>query len=138
MIYICRVHITNVDQMSLSKAEEQIMEQIWQHENVFLKDLIEALPDPKPASTTVITLLKRMQDKGFVAYNLYGNSRRYYALVAKTDYFSTHLNALIRNFFNNSAAQFGSFFTRDTNLTARDLEELRKIIDTEILKKKGE
>ncbi|KAA0992033.1 BlaI/MecI/CopY family transcriptional regulator [Dyadobacter aurulentus] len=124
--------------MSLSKAEEQIMEQIWQHEKVFLKDLIDALPEPKPASTTVITLLKRMQDKGFVGYQVYGNSRQYFALVAKTDYFSSHVNGLIRNFFNNSAAQFGSFFARDTNLSTKELEELRKIIDSEISRKKDE
>jgi predicted transcriptional regulator len=124
--------------MSLSKAEEQIMEQVWKHEKVFLKDLIESLPEPKPASTTVITLLKRMQDKGFVGYNLFGNSRQYYPLVAKTDYFSNHVNGLIRNFFNNSAAQFGSFFAKDTNLSTTDLESLREIINEEIKRKKND
>ena len=122
--------------MSLSKAEEQIMEQVWKHEKVFLKDLIESLPEPKPASTTVITLLKRMQDKGFVGYNLFGNSRQYYPLVAKTDYFSNHVNGLIKNFFNNSAAQFGSFFAKDSNLSTEDLEKLREIITEEIDRKK--
>ncbi len=124
--------------MSLSKAEEQIMEQVWKHEKVFLKDLIESLPEPKPASTTVITLLKRMQDKGFVGYNLFGNSRQYYPLVAKTDYFSNHVNGLIRNFFNNSAAQFGSFFAKDSNLSTEDLEKLREIITEEIDRKKND
>jgi BlaI family penicillinase repressor len=124
--------------MSLSKAEEQIMEQLWKYEKVFLKDLISALPDPKPASTTVITLLKRMQDKGFVAYNLFGNSRQYYPLVAKSDYFSNHVNGLIKSFFNNSAAQFGSFFARDTNLSTEELEQLREIIDDELKRKKND
>jgi BlaI family transcriptional regulator, penicillinase repressor len=62
--------------IKLSKAEEQLMELIWQQEKIFLKDLVEAHPDPKPASTTVATLLKRMQDKGFVGYELFGNSRQ--------------------------------------------------------------
>lgn len=124
--------------MSLSKAEEQIMEHIWKHEKLFLKELIESLPEPKPAATTVITLLKRMQDKGYVAYNLFGNSRQYYALVAKTEYFSNHVNGLIRNFFNNSAAQFGSFFARDTNLSTEELEQLREIINDEIIRKKND
>ena len=122
--------------MSLTKAEEQIMEQLWQHEKLFLKDLIERLPEPKPASTTVITLLKRMQEKHFVAYDLYGNSREYYPLVTKADYFSKHVNGLIRNFFNNSAAQFGSFFAKDANLSAEELEQLRDIINEEIDRKK--
>jgi BlaI family penicillinase repressor len=124
--------------MSLSKAEEQIMEQVWKHEKVFLKDLIESLAEPKPASTTVITLLKRMQDKGFVGYNLFGNSRQYYPLVAKTDYFSNHVNGLIKNFFNNSAAQFGSFFAKDTNLSTEELEQLREIINDELNRKKND
>jgi len=124
--------------MSLSKAEEQIMDHIWTHEKLFLKELIDQLPEPKPASTTVITLLKRMQDKGFVGYNLFGNSRQYYALVSKTDYFSNHVNGLIKNFFNNSAAQFGSFFARDTNLSTRELEQLREIIDNELDRKKND
>lgn len=124
--------------MSLTKAEEQIMEHIWKHEKVFLKELIESLPDPKPASTTVITLLKRMQEKGFVGYTLFGNSRQYYPLVAKSEYFSSHLNGLIKNFFNNSATQFGSFFARDTNLSTHELEQLRDVINDELNRKKND
>lgn len=138
MFYICRVNNIIVDTMSLSKAEEQIMEQIWKHEKVFLKELIDALPEPRPASTTVVTLLKRMQDKGFVAYTLFGNSRQYYPLVAKAAYFSDHVNGLIKNFFNNSAAQFGSFFARDTNLSTQELEQLREIINDELNRKNND
>ena len=78
-----------------------------------------------------------MQDKGFVAYNLFGNSRQYYPLVEKTQYFSNHMNGLIKNFFNNSAAQFGSFFARDTNLSTQELEQLREIISDELNRKKN-
>ena len=124
--------------MQLTKTEEQLMEYIWKQEKVFMKDLIECFPDPKPATTTVATLLKRMQDKGFVGYVLYGNSREYYPLVAKTDYFSKHVNGIIKNFFNDSVSQFGSFFARDTNLTTQELEDLRKIIDEEIKRKKND
>ena len=123
--------------MSLTKTEEQLMEYIWQREKVFMKDLIECFPDPRPATTTVATLLKRMQDKGFVAYNLYGNSREYYPLVDKKDYFSKQMNGIIKNFFNNSVAQFGSFFARDTSMTTGELEALRNIIDEEIKRKKN-
>ncbi|TDD76388.1 BlaI/MecI/CopY family transcriptional regulator [Flavobacterium caseinilyticum] len=120
----------------LTNAEEQVMEHLWKLEKAFMKDLLEAYPKPKPATTTIATLLKRMIDKQFVAYNEFGNSREYYPLVKKTDYFSKHVNGLISNFFNNSASQFASFFTTETNLSQTELEDLKRIIDSEILKKK--
>jgi predicted transcriptional regulator len=124
--------------MQLTKTEEQLMDYIWQMKKAFLKDLIDSFPDPKPATTTVATLLKRMQDKGFVAYKLYGNSREYYPLVSKSDYFSKHVSGMIKTFFNDSVSQFGSFFARDTNMTKEELEDLRRIIDEEISRKKSE
>jgi BlaI family penicillinase repressor len=120
----------------LSKTEEQLMEYLWKREKAFMKDLLEAFPDPKPATTTVATLLKRMSDKGFVGYNTYGNVREYFPLVKKSDYFSVHLKGLIKNFFNNSSAQFASFFTSETNLSEKELQELKKIVDQQLKKKK--
>ena len=120
--------------MSLSNAEEQLMKYLWKLDKAFLKDLLEAYAEPKPATTTVATMLKRMQDKGYVDYKLYGKSREYFPLVKKTDYFSNHVNSLIKNFFNNSASQFASFFTSETNLSTEELEELRSIVDQQIEK----
>jgi BlaI family transcriptional regulator, penicillinase repressor len=122
--------------MELSKTEEQIMELIWSKGKVFLKDIIDSYPDPKPAATTIATLLKRMQKKGFVGYILYGNSREYYPLVGKTDYFSKQVNGIVKNFFGDSALQFASFFTTTGNLSKKELESLKMIIDKEINKKK--
>lgn len=122
--------------MQLSNAEEQLMEHLWKLDKAFMKDLLEAYPDPKPATTTVATLLKRMIDKKFVAYNEFGNSREYYPLVKKSDYFSKHVHGLIKNFFDNSASQFASFFTTETNLSEKELEDLKKIIDVALQKKK--
>lgn len=121
--------------MQLSKTEEQVMQYLWKRDTAFMKDLLEDFPEPKPATTTVATLLKRMNDKGFIDYKLYGKSREYFPLVKKTDYFSKHVNGLIKNFFNNSAPQFASFFTSETNLSKEELEELRSIIDQQIKKK---
>ncbi len=90
----------------LTNAEEQVMQHLWQLEKAFMKDLLEAYPEPKPATTTIATLLKRMIDKQFVAYKEYGNSREYYPLIDKNDYFSKHVNGLISNFFNNSASLY--------------------------------
>ena len=122
--------------MQLTKTEEQLMEILWKQEKAFMKDLLDAFPDPKPATTTVATLLKRMADKSFVGYKEYGKSREYFPMVDKSDYFSKQVNGMIKSFFNNSAAQFASFFTQETDMSSAELEELKKIIDKEIQKKK--
>ncbi|MEX0363224.1 MAG: BlaI/MecI/CopY family transcriptional regulator [Allomuricauda sp.] len=121
--------------MSLSRSEEELMNIIWKQRKAFMKDLLMAYPEPKPATTTVATLLKRMRDKGFVDYKTYGRSREYYPLVKKQDYFSRQVKGLIKNFFNDSPSQFASFFTKETNLSKEELESLRALIDDQIKKK---
>ncbi len=123
--------------MQLSNTEEQLMEHLWRLEKAYMSDLLDQFPEPKPAPTTIATLLKRMQEKGFVSYNQHGRSREYYPLVEKSDYFGSHVRGLIKKFFNNSSAQFASFFTTETNLSAKELEELRSIIDREIERKES-
>jgi BlaI family penicillinase repressor len=118
--------------MQLTKAEEQVMKLLWKLDKAFIRDLLNEFPDPKPASTTVLTLLKRMIDKGFVSYKQYGNSREYFPLIKKADYFSDHLNGLIKDFFNNSTTQFASFFTNETDMNAEELKELRDMVDKKI------
>ncbi|WP_047418742.1 BlaI/MecI/CopY family transcriptional regulator [Cellulophaga sp. Hel_I_12] len=118
--------------MQLSKSEEELMNVLWKQKKAFMKDLLDAYDDPKPATTTIATLLKRMTDKGFVAYHNLGRSREYYPLVKKKDYFSKHVNGLIKNFFNDSASQFASFFTQETALTKEELEDLKALIEKEI------
>jgi BlaI family transcriptional regulator, penicillinase repressor len=118
--------------MKLTETEETLMKHIWHLEKAFMKDLLDAFPEPKPAPTTVATLLKRMIDKGFVAYKEYGNSREYYALIKKEAYFSKHMSSLIQNFFGNSTAQFASFFTSKANMTKEELAELKNIIDSKL------
>ena len=120
----------------LTNSEEQLMEHLWKLEKAFMKDLLEAYPEPKPKTTTVATLLKRMIDKQFIAYTEFGNSREYYPLVKKTAYFSKHVNGLIKNFFNDCASQYASFFTTETNFSEKELEYLKKIVDSAIQKKK--
>ncbi len=121
--------------MQLSKSEEELMNILWKQKKAFMKDLLDAYQEPRPATTTVATLLKRMIDKGFVAYKSFGRSREYYPLVKKKDYFSKHVNGLIKNFFNNSPSQFASFFTQETDLSKPELEALKKLIDQEIKRK---
>lgn len=121
---------------NLSPAEEKLMHFLWKRERAYLKDLIADFPEPKPAKTTVATLLKRMIEKGFIAYNEFGKAREYYPLVKKESYSSSRVSRLIKSFFNNSAAQLATFCTTDNNLSTSELEELRALIDQQIEKQK--
>ena len=121
--------------MQLTPTEEQLMQHLWSIEKGFMKDLLECFPEPKPATTTVATLIKRMVDKKFVGYTLISNHREYFPLVKKEDYFSKQVNGLIKNFFNDSASQFASFFTTQTNLSESELIGLQKIIDVQLKEK---
>ena len=124
--------------MHLTKAEEQVMKYLWNLEKAYLKNILDEFPDPKPATTTIATLLKRLIDKRFVGFDQHGSNREYFAIVKKTDYFSKQVNIIIKDYFNNSASQFASFFTNETNLNLSDLEELKKLIGQKIkLQKKS-
>lgn len=121
-----------MNEIKLTDSEEVIMEILWDKQKAFMKDILDAYPNPKPATTTVATLLKRMQNKDFVGYTLFGNSREYYPKVAKNEYFNGEMSSMINRFFNNSVTQFASFFTSNTKLSQKQLKELREIIDQQI------
>jgi BlaI family transcriptional regulator, penicillinase repressor len=118
--------------MQLTKAEEQVMRYLWNLEKAYLKNIIDEFPDPKPAATTVATLMKRVIDKGFAGYIQHGSNREYFPKVRKTEYFSGQVNSMIKDYFNNSASQFASFFTNETNLNLTDLEEIKKMVEQKI------
>lgn len=118
--------------MQLTNAEEQVMKCLWKLEKAYMKNILDEFSDPRPATTTIATLLKRMIDKGFVDYNQHGSNREYFPLIKKSDYFAGNINTLIKDFFNNSATQFASFFTNETNLSLSELEDLKKIVEKKI------
>jgi len=118
--------------MQLTSAEEQVMKYIWKLERAYMKNILDEYPEPKPASTTVATLLKRMTVKRFIGFEQHGSNRLYFPLVNKSDYFSSHIRTLISDYFNNSATQFANFFTTETNLTEKELKELRDLVDKQI------
>jgi len=121
--------------MKLSKTEEELMRHLWKLEKAYMKDLIECYQEPKPATTTVATLLKRMQGKGFIAYETHGKARLYYPLVKEGDYVTKRVGGIVENFFGNSASRFASFFTKSSNMSKEELESLKRIIESEIDKK---
>ena len=118
--------------MKLTNAEERVMKAIWKLNSGYMKDVLNELDGPKPASTTLATLLKRLTDKGAVNYNQHGSNREYYPLIKKTEYFSGRLNVMIKDFFNNSSSQFASFFANETDMSVDELKELKKIIEEKI------
>jgi len=122
--------------MNLPKSEEQVMHYLWSLGTAFMKDLVEAYPDPKPASTTIATLLKRLQEKEAVGFKKYGNVREYYPILKKEDYSSKQFNGVMKSFFNDSVSQFASFFTSKENLTDDELAELQRVVAEQIKNRK--
>lgn len=119
-------------EVKLTGSEKNLMEILWEKKHVFMKDILDAYPEPKPAATTIATLLKRMQNKDLVGYKLYGNSREYYPKVEKGEYFNEEMTSMIDRFFNSSVTQFASFFTSNAKFSQKQLKELRDIIDEQI------
>lgn len=116
----------------LTKAEEQIMRYLWELEKAFLKDIVEKFSDPKPAYTTVQTVVRVLTKKGFIGYDTFGKTNQYYPLVAKNEYFSGYFRGVVKNFFNGSASNFASFFTNDSNLSLSELEKMKQLIESKI------
>ena len=116
----------------LTDAEKDLMEIVWQKKAAFMKDIMEEYPEPKPATTTIATLLKRMQNKDLIGYKTYGNSREYFPKVSKEVYFKEEMTSMIDKFFNSSASQFASFFTSNTKMSQSELKQLRDLIDQKI------
>lgn len=123
-----------MNEIKLTNSEKTLMDILWAKEKAFMKEILEAYAEPKPAATTVATLLKRMQNKDLVGFTLYGNSREYFPKVAKGEYFKEEMTSMIDRFFNSSVTQFASFFTSNSKLSQKQLKELRDIIDKEIEK----
>jgi BlaI family penicillinase repressor len=121
----------------LTKAEEQIMQVLWKLGRGLVKDIMDELPEPRPAYSTVSTIVRILEKKGFVSYKAYGKTHEYYPVVAINDYRRDYLKSLVRRYFGNSYQELVSFFAQDRRLTLADLEEIRASLGEEIKKKKG-
>ncbi len=125
-----------MDIKQLNKSELQIMKYLWSLKKGFMKDIVEQFPEPRPAYTTISTLLKRMCDKDYIGFNRLGRDKEYYPILQKNDYFSGQMKGMIKHFFNNSSSQFASFFTKNTDLSIQELEELQEMLQEKINQKK--
>lgn len=121
---------------SLNNSELQIMKYLWKIEKGFMKDIVEQFPEPAPAYTTISTLVGRMVDKGYIGFEKLGRDKQYYPLLQKNEYFSGQVKDMVSDFFNNSASQFASFFTKNADFTMQELEELQELVQKKISQKK--
>lgn len=120
---------------TLTKAEEQIMQKLWDMKKAHVKDIIAELPRPKPAYNTVSTIIRILEKKGFVSHHAHGKTHEYFPLVSKKTYRKTFFSNFFQNYFSNSYLAFTSFFAKNQNLSLEELEEMQKIIEEEIKKK---
>src|SRR3989339_85428 len=127
-----------MEMKGLTKAEEQIMQVWWKREKAFVKEVVEQLPEPKPAYNTVSTIIRILEAKGFVNHEAFGNTHRYFPVISKKEYSRFYLKNFVGNYFSNSYQQMVSFFTKEESLTVQEMEELKKLIESQIESKKGE
>ena len=120
----------------LTKAEEQVMQYIWTLEQGFLKDIIDQFPEPKPAYTTVSTVIRVLVRKGFLGYQTFGKINRYYPLVSKQAYFKNRVKPIISNYLKGSPLNIVSYFS-NADLSLTELEEIRKLVEVRIRKLKS-
>jgi len=111
----------------LAKREEQIMNVFWQLEKAFIKEVIPELPD-KPHYNTVATIIKILEDKGFLSHETVGNIFRYYPLISKEDYQRHAVTDFVGQYFNNSYSGMLAFFAKEQKISADELAEIIKLI----------
>lgn len=116
----------------LTKAEEQIMQLLWEQEKAFVKDLVEQIPEPKPAYNTVSTIIRILEKKGFVGYKAYGKTHEYFPLVSRKDYTRSFMKNFMRNYFSGSFQEMVSFFAKEDNMSLSDLDELMEDVKRDL------
>lgn len=110
----------------LTRAEEEIMQVLWELDSAFVKDIISELPEPKPAYNTVSTIVRILEQKGFVRHDIHGKSHKYHPLITKTTYTKSLMKGFVKRYFSGSYQQMVSFFTKQDNLSLSELEQLLK------------
>jgi len=120
----------------LTKAEEQIMQILWQLNEAIVKDILEKIPEPKPAYNTVSTVVRVLEGKGFIDHKAYGNSHVYFPVISEADYKKFTFDKMMKNYFNDSYKSLVSFIADEKKLGINELDELTKLIDNLKNKKK--
>jgi len=112
----------------LTKAELEIMQIIWQREKVLVHDVLAELPEPKPAYNTVSTIVRILENKGFVSHKAYGRTYEYFPIIAKEDYTNIYMRTVLDNFFEGSVSRMVNFFSSRKSITLEETDEILKIL----------
>jgi BlaI family penicillinase repressor len=115
----------------LAKREEQIMQACWQLENAFIKEIIQEMPDPKPHYNTIATMVKILEDKGFLGHEIIGNVFRYYPVISKDTYQKHAMKDIVSQYFDNSYPSMLAFFAKEQKISADELNEIVNLIKSQ-------
>jgi BlaI family transcriptional regulator, penicillinase repressor len=115
----------------LTKGEEQIMQVVWRLKTVFIREIIQELPVPKPHYNTVATIVKILVKKGFLTSTMLGNTHQYSAVIDFENYRKKHLTDIKKTYFGNSFPNMLAHFAKEENLTDEELEELVRMIKSQ-------
>jgi len=118
----------------LTKAEDQIMQILWEMKKGFVKDIIEKLPPPKPAYNTVSTIVRILETKGFVDHKAFGKTHEYFPIISKEKYSKFYLNNMVKGYFNGSFQNLVSFFAKENKMDISEMEELFKQVGKDLKK----
>lgn len=127
----------NYNMKEITKAQEDILKALWQIKDGAVSDVLDVLPEPKPAYNTVATVIKVLEKKGYVFHKTYGKTNVYYAVVSKQDYAQHILKDTIKVLFNGSVNQMVSCFVKNKDVGINQLEELKAMLEKEINNQKG-
>lgn len=119
---------------TLTKAEEQVMQILWDLKEGVVKDVVERFEEPRPAYTTVATVLKVLENKGFVSCKKIGNTNLFFPSVKKSEYARFQFSSLLKDYFSGSFPKLATFFAKENNLSISELEEMLKITESELQK----
>ena len=114
--------------VKLAKREEQIMQVFWDINKAFIRDIIPLLPEPIPHYNSVATMVKILEDKGFLAHETLGNMHAYFPLISREDYQQFALKDVVSQYFDNSYPRMLAFFAKEQNLSEKELDEIITII----------
>lgn len=112
----------------LAKREEQIMTVFWDIGTAFIKEVIPHLPDPKPHYNSVATMVKILEEKGFLGHDTVGNLYRYFPVISKEAYQKHDMKDIVEKYFDNSYPRMLAFFAKEQNLSENELNEILAMI----------
>ncbi len=113
----------------LTNKEEEIMHILWKLKKAFVKDVMAEITEDQPHYNTLSTIIRNLEEKGFVSHNAYGNTHQYFPIVTMEDYRKRFMNVAIENYFNNSYKSMVSFFAQEDKISAEELREILEIIE---------